>query len=781
MNKLTLGIIAGASSLSMQGAITPAIPQDPAVEQQIAQLLSKMSLEEKVGQMCELTLGTIKDNDRSDLTHTYLNQHSLDSIISNYKVGSFLNVADLAMTPEQWYGIVKTINDASIADMGIPTIYGLDMNHGASYALGATLMPQNINMGATFNRELAHRGGEITAYETRACNVPWTYNPTVDLARNPLWPRFWENYGEDAYLTSQLGTATVLGMQGNDPNHIDRFHIAANLKHFMGYGVPVSGKDRTHSSITEQEMREKHFAPYLAAARDGHLLSIMVNSTNNGGMPFHANARYLTKWMKEQIGWDGLIVTDWADIDNLYSREYIATDKKDAIRIAINAGIDMAMDPYSADFCRLLIELVNEGKVSMERIDDAVARVLRMKIRLGLLATPNTRWTDYPLFGSEEFANASRQAAEESIVLLKNEDGMLPIAHGTRILVTGPNANSMRCLNGGWTYTWQGHLTDELPVAKQFKTILQAVKDEFGADNVVYEPGVTYGVTDQWQPSWGVEHVGDFDAVAAAAAGVDVIVACIGETSYCETPGNIDDLRLSPNQTALVKRLYATGKPVVLVLNEGRPRLVADIEPEARAVIDVMLPSNYGGEALAKLLSGRANFSGRLPFTYPKHPAALTTYDYKKGEVSATMNGAYNYDARIDVQWPFGSGLSYTTFAYSNLRASATHFTADDVLTFTVDVTNTGKVAGKESVLLFASDLVASMSPDVRRLRQFEKIELKPGETRTVTLTIAASDLAFVNYDEQWTLEEGDFRIAVGTESLIITATATKVWDTPNK
>ena len=774
MKKLIFAAMAVALGL---GANAQAIPQDTKIEAEIQKRIAGMTLEEKAGQMCELTLGVIKDYQNSTFSDTKVNEAALRQLIEKYKIGSFLNTADVALTPEQWYNIVKPINDVSIEVMGIPDIYGLDMNHGASYTIGATLFPQNINMAATFNRDLAHRGGEITAYETRACNVPWTYNPTVDLARNPLWPRFWENYGEDAYLSAQMGLATVLGMQGNDPNHIDRYHIAANLKHFMGYGAPVSGKDRTHSSISEMEMREKHFQPYVVAARDGKVLSIMVNSTNNNGVPFHANAKYLTKWMKEELDWDGLIVTDWADINNLYTREFIAKDKKDAIRIAINAGIDMAMEPYAPDFCTLLCELVREGKVSQARVDDAVARVLRMKYRLGLFETPNTKWTDYPKFGGEEFAKASLQAAEESITLLKNEGSVLPLKKGTHILVTGPNANSMRCLNGGWTYTWQGHLTDSLEISKRYNTILKALQNKFGKENIIYEPGMSYGLTDQWTPSWGVEHVGDFGKVVAAAKDADVIVACIGETSYCETPGNIDDLNLSPNQIALVKELYTTGKPVVLILNEGRPRIISGLVDGAKGIVNLGLPSNYGGDALAELLSGDANFSGKLPFTYPKHTGALVAYDYKKGEVAATMAGAYNYEATVDVQWPFGSGISYTTYAYSNLKCDKPEFTADDTLTFRVDVTNTGAVKGKESVLLFSSDLVATVSPDVRRLRQFTKIELAPGETKTVTLTVPASDLAYVNPSEEWVLEEGDFRIAVGDQHVNIHATETKTLD----
>lgn len=774
-------LVAGLLCWLGMAAQSPAIPKDEAMEAEIARRVAAMSLDEKVGQMCQITLDVIKDRSKGRNNYTEIDDAKLANMIRDFKVGSFLNTLDFALEPRQWYPIVKKINDVSLAQMHIPVIYGLDMNHGASYALGATLFPQNINIGATFNRSLAKRGGEITAYETRACNVPWTFNPTVDLARNPLWPRFWENYGEDAFLSSQMAVATVSGMQGPDPNRIDRYHIAANLKHFMGYGVPVSGRDRTHSSISDADMREKHFAPYMAAATRAHLLSIMVNSANNNGIPFHANAKYLTRWMKQELNWDGMIVTDWADINNLYTRDYVAADKKDAIRIAINAGIDMAMEPYKTDFCTLLKELVNEGRVPMSRIDDAVSRILRMKMRLGLFKYPNTKFSDYPLFGSAEFAADARQAAEESMVLLKNDDNILPIKPGTKILVTGPTANSMRTLNGGWTYTWQGHATDTMAVSKRYNTILTALQNRFGKDNVTYEPGITFGTTDQWHGSWGTEHIGNLDRVTDAARHADVIVACIGETSYCETPGNIDDLNLSPRQTDLVKRLYCTGKPVVLVLNQGRPRLIGGIVPGAKAIVNAGLPSNYGGDALAALLSGDANFSGRLPFTYPRHHGALLTYDYKKGEKVETMNGMYNYDAKVDVEWLFGTGLSYTTFQYSNLRVDKNRFTASDTLTVSVDVKNTGKVAGKESVLLFSSDLVATTSPDVRRLRDFDKIFLNPGQSKTVTFKLPASELAFVGYNDRWVLEEGDFMLQCGNLNTTVTATSTNVWETPNR
>lgn len=770
---LIAGIFLAGTAAAQE--ISPIIPRDDAMEERIAALLKKMTLEEKIGQMTQLEVVTLGCDYTEKNPNLKLSPERLDDVIGSHKVGSILNVPKIALTASQWCEVVSQIQSYSMKTLGIPCIYGLDMNHGASYVLDATLFPQNINMGATFNRELVKRGGEITAYETRASDVPWTFNPTVDLSRDPRWPRVWENYGEDAYLNSELGTAAVLGLQGDDPNRIDRYHIAANLKHFMGYGAPVSGRDRTHSSIGEQEMREKHFAPYLAGIKNGHVLSIMVNSTTNNGVPFHANAKYLTTWLKEQLNWDGMIVTDWSDINNLYTREGVAANKKEAIKIAINAGIDMAMEPYKTDYCTLLKELVEEGEVAMSRIDDACARVLRMKMRLGLFETPDTYYKDYPLFASAEFAKASLEAATQSMVLLKNEDGMLPLKKGTRILLTGPNASSMRALNGGWTYTWQGHLTDRL--GEQYNTIYESLCNKFGAGNVIYEPGVTYAQDRDWQ----FDTIVGIDRAVAAAADVDVILACIGENSYCETPGNINDLTLSANQLKLVEALSATGKPVALILNEGRPRIINSIVDGAKAIVDIMLPSNYGGDALADLLAGDANFSGKLPFTYPKHSASLKTYDYKRGESAKTMEGAYNYDAVVDLQWLFGYGLSYTTFAYSNLRVDKPVFKSGDMLNFEVDVTNTGKVAGMESVLLFSSDVVATTSPDIRRLRQFDKISLNPGETRTVKLTVAADDLSYVGYDEKWILEKGDFIIQAGDQTITVTASETKKWDTPNR
>ncbi|WP_016777287.1 glycoside hydrolase family 3 N-terminal domain-containing protein [Anaerophaga thermohalophila] len=751
-----------------------AIPKDEEIEQKVEALLSRMTLEEKIGQMTQLTIDVLGEPGTIHRDDFQLSEARMDTVFGIYKVGSILNTpGTTAQTREKWHEIISKIQEKSMEEIGIPCIYGLDQIHGSTYILDGTMFPQPINMGAAFNRSLVRKGAEITAYETKAGSVPWTFTPTLDLGRDPRWPRMWENYGEDAFVNAEMGREAVLGFQGDDPNNIGKEQIAVCLKHYMGYGVPYSGKDRTPAIISEQQLREKHFAPFLEAIRTG-ALSVMVNSGSVNGMPVHASYELLTEWLKEDLNWDGVIVTDWADINNLYTREKIAENKKEAIKLAINAGIDLAMEPYNLDFCVLLKELVEEGEVKTSRINDAVRRVLRMKYRLGLFDTPVYEVGDFPLFGGEESGEVALRAAEESMILLKNNNDLLPLTDGTRILVTGPNANSMRTLNGGWSYTWQGRGADKF--AAEHNTILEAFNKKFGDNNVVYEPGVTYNNAGQY---WE-ENEPEIDKAVAAAEGVDVIFACIGENSYCETPGNLSDLTLSENQLNLVKELSKTGKPIVLVLNGGRPRVINEIEPMADAVVDIMLPGNYGGDALANLISGETNFSGKLPFSYPKAVNSLGSYDYKPSEQTGTMEGAYNYNAQMSFQWAFGYGLSYTDFEYGNFSVDKTSFTADDELTFTVDVTNTGDRAGKESVLLFSSDLVASLTPDVRRLRAFEKIELQPGETKTVTLKLKGSDLAFVGKDGKWILEEGDFRIQTGDQVLDIACTETKKWETPN-
>lgn len=771
-----LALIAVSCGKSGSGGAdsTPAIPVDSDLESRVKEIVSKMSVEDKIGQMCEVTTDLVV-RDTMVNGEVQLDEGKVDSIFNKYRVGSILNVPmGHAQTPETWYRIISGIQDASMKYIGIPDIYGVDQNHGTTYTLGGTLFPQEINMAASFNRELVREGAKITAYETRACDIPWVYNPVMDLGRNPVWPRIWESFGEDPYINGAMAVEMVKGYQGDDPNHIGPQGVAACLKHYMAYGVPTSGKDRTPASVNPIDLREKFFHPYKEAIRAG-ALSIMVNSAQVNGIPLHANYELLTVWLKEGLNWDGMIVTDWADIHNLWNRDKVAHDYKEAIMLAVNAGIDMSMTPYDVQFCTLLKELVDEGKVKMSRIDDAVSRIIRMKLRLGLFETPNTNPSDYPLFACEQYANASLEMAVQSEILLKNENNILPLQIGKRILVTGPNANSMRSLNGGWSYTWQG---TEAPVFhEQYNTIYEALANKFGADKVVLEEGMDY-VQDYGQ--YEAETNVRIEKAVAAARGVDVIVACIGENSYTETVGNTNDLHLSANQTNLVKELAKTGKPIILVLNEGRARIIREIEPLASAVIDVLLPANYGGDALALLMSGERNFSAKLPYTYPKWINAMTTYDHKPSEKTATMSGAYNYSSDVDVQWPFGYGMSYTTFEYSGIAIDKTEFTPEDMLTVSVNVKNTGSVEGMEAVIFYSSDLVASITPDSKRVRGFDKVNLKPGESTQVTFTIPASDLAFVGQDNKWRVEEGEFTFTLGSEKINAKCTRTKVWDSQN-
>ena len=822
---LTSFIVSCAVGAAMaQSSVTPAIPRDVKLEAKIEKTLKKMTLDEKIGQMLELNLDVmgkmtienakvdrekvrsvmqqygrpegeteamLKMSDQEiidklggfpvdiysgDTKRVWkLNETMLDTLISKWKVGSILNAPGTrAPSVDQWQEWIKLIQEKSMKYIGIPDIYGLDHNHGVTYTQGGTLFPQPINLGASFNTDLAFIGAEITAYESRAANCPWVYNPVVDLSRDPRWPRVYESFGEDAILNSKMVVAEIKGYQGDDPNHIDRFHVGTSTKHYFAYGAPWTGKDRTPAYLSPQMIREKYFEPFKAAALAG-TLTMMVNSASVNGVPVHASYEYLTKWLKEDLGWDGMLVTDWADINNLYTREKVAKDKKDAIRIAINAGIDMSMDPYSVEFCVLLKELVNEGKVSMSRIDDAVRRILRVKYRLNLFAEPNTGGKGFEKFGSDEFAAKALQAAEESIVLLKNEENILPLdIKKFKVLLTGPNANQMRCLHGGWSYTWQGSKAEDL--AEKYNTMYEALCNKYGKENIILEQGVTY----KEDGAYYDENEPQIEKAVAAAAKADVIIAAIGENSYTETPGNLSDLWLSENQRNLVKELAKTGKPIILVLNEGRPRLIADIEPLAKAVVNILIPGNYGGDALANLLAGDANFSAKMPYTYPREINSLNTYDYKVSEEVGTMAGAYNYDAKVSLQWPFGYGISYTTYEYSNLKVDKASFTADDILTVTVDVKNTGSRAGKEAVLLYSSDLVASVVPDNKRLRDFTKIALEPGEVKTVTFQLPAKNLAFVGADGKWTLEEGDFVLKVGNQTVPTACSQTKVWDEPN-
>ncbi len=759
------------AACSMQVA-PPAIPKDSQIEQQVNEVLSKMTLDEKIGQMTELAIDVLGDFENGEFK---LDDAKLNKAIAEFKVGSFLNApGPVAQSREKWQEIIGKIQAVSMKEIGIPCIYGLDQTHGTTYTLDGTLFPQNINIAASFNTELAYEAARVTAYETRAANCPWTYSPTVDMARDPRWSRVWENFGEDCLVNSIMGSSAVRGYQGDDPNRIPADRVATSVKHYMGYSMARTGKDRTPAYISISDLREKCFAPFKECVEAG-ALTIMVNSGSINGVPVHADYELLTKWLKEDLNWDGMLITDWADINNLYTREHIAADKKEAIQIAINAGIDMAMEPYDLSFCTLLKELVQENKVPMSRIDDAVRRILRLKFRLNLFDQPNTLSKDYPLFGSSEHAEIALHAAEESQILLKNKDNILPLAKGKKLLVTGPNANSMRCLNGGWSYSWQGHLTDKF--AGKYNTIYESLSNKFGTENVRLEQGVTY----KPEGSYTEENEPEIEKAVAAARNVDIIIACIGENSYCETPGNLSDLAISTNQSNLVKALAATGKPIILILNEGRPRIINDLEPLANGIVNILLPGNYGGDALANILAGDVNPSAKMPYTYPRNQAELTTYDYRVSEEMDKMEGAYDYDAVISVQWPFGYGLSYTTFEYSNFQTNTSSFTSEDELHFSIDVTNSGAHAGKEVVMLFSRDLVASLTPESRKLRAFKKLELQPGETKTVTMLIKGSDLAFVGADGKWILEQGDFRMQSGNQTLNITCNKTHKWDTPNK
>ncbi|MBQ8812607.1 MAG: glycoside hydrolase family 3 C-terminal domain-containing protein [Bacteroidales bacterium] len=768
LNRLIMlaAAVAALASCNSAQRVAPAIPQDKEIEAKVEKILKGMTLEEKVGQMTQLNATAVANG--IDITEFG------EKAIREYKIGSVLNTpGDIAQTREKYNQFIVELNRISMETMGIPCLYGLDHIHGVTYVAGGTLFPQEINIAASFNRQHAYNMGKVTAYESRAANVPWTFSPTMDLGRNPEWPRMWESFGEDTYVNAEMAVAEVKGMQGDDPNHVGMYNIAACAKHFMGYGVPVTGQDRTPSSIAASELREKHFEPFKEAMQAG-ALTIMVNSGSNNGIPFHCNTELLTKWVKEELNWDGMIVTDWADIVNLHTRERVASTMKEAVKLAINAGIDMSMVPYDCQFAIDLKELVEEGEVPMSRVDDAVRRILRLKFRLGLFDMPDTGLENYPEFGGEEHAKLSYDAAVESEVLLKN-NGILPLRKDVKILVTGPNANSMRTLNGGWSYTWQGHGASIPEFTERFNTIYEAISLKF--ENVTYVPGVEYDLTGT---NWKFDEATSIKEAVAAARRAEVIIACIGENTYCETPGNDVDLNLSKNQKDLVNALAATGRPIILILNEGRPRIINDIEPLASAVVDVLLPGNYGGDALAALLIGEENFSAKLPFTYPKYTNKFGVYDYKPAENQTTMAGSYNYNAVMDVQWPFGHGLSYTKFVYSNMTVSHSEFTADDVLKVTVDVTNSGNIAGKESVLLFSSDIYAGSTPDVRRLRAFDKIELAPGETKTVELELSAKDLAYVNYYGKWTIEAGDFALSIGDQNMMVKCTETIVWDEPN-
>jgi beta-glucosidase len=735
-----------AASLLLLNVISPAVqaqkkPVVSAIDKKVDALLAKMTLEEKVGQMTEVTSDVVST---PNMANHQLDADKLKEAIMKYHVGSILNVSGHAYDRAHWYDVISTIQKAADKDrLKIPVIYGIDAIHGVTYTVGSTLFPQEIAMAATFNRDLAHKAGEITAYETRASYIPWNYSPVLDLGRSALWPRIYETFGEDPYLVKTLGAAIIKGYQGN--NVSDKYHVAACMKHYLGYSFPLSGKDRTPSWIPDRYMRE-YFLPSFAEAVKAGAKTLMINSGEINGVPVHASKYLLTDVLRGELHFEGIAVTDWRDIQYLHERHHIAATQKDAVMIAVNAGVDMSMVPYDYTFYTYLIELVKEGKVPMSRINEAVHRILKVKYELGLFERPVGNPDDYPKFGSEEFRMASVQAANEAITLLKNNNHILPLKKGMKVLVTGPTANTMRSLDGGWSYTWQGDQSDQFAAGKN--TILEAIQQKIGKENVSYETGAAF------------DSLQNVDEAVKAAKKADAIVLCLGELSYTENVGNIEDLNLPPAQIQLAQALAKTGKPVILVLAEGRPRIVTDADGLSAATVMAYLPGNEGGDAIASVLFGDVNPSGKLPITYPRFPNALNNY-YRKNLENGNPDDKHGYNPLYE----FGTGLSYTTFSYNNLHISKPELKDNETLTISVDVKNTGQLEGKESVLLYISQLYASIAPDTKRMRGFDKISLKPGETQTVSFKITPKDLAFVNDISKTVTEAGEFKIQLGDQT----------------
>lgn len=734
-------------------------------ERRAAEMVSKMTLAEKIGQMSQITVDLVcKGQDTPPTSTLEIDADKVREAVVKYHVGSILNAPGTrARTPQWWTKAVEQIQEVATKEtrMKIPVIYGLDQIHGATYTAGSTMFPQEIGIAATWNPAHARKMGEITAYETRASNVPWNFSPVLDLGLDPRFPRQYEGFGEDPYIGSVFGYELVKGYEGDDNNIVNPTKVASCIKHFIGYSAPISGKDRTPAYIPENVLLEYH-VPAFKAAIDAGAHTIMINSGIINNVPVHASYELMTKLLRQDLGFQGMIVTDWEDINKLYNRDKMVPSIKEAIKAGINAGIDMSMIPYNyKEFCDLLTELVNEGQVPMSRIDDAATRVLTVKIKLGLFETPNTYAKDYPEFNSKAFQQASYNAAADGITLLKNNNNVLPLSKGAKILVTGPNAVSKRALNGGWTFSWQGEKIDEF--GDLYHNILDAVQQKFGNANVSYVPGVSYTK----ETKWDTEHKDCFDEAIAAAKNVDYIILCLGENSYCEKPGDLNDLYLNDLQTELAQEMLKIGKKVILVLSEGRPRLISKFSSKVDGIVQTYLPGIYGADALADILAGDVNPSGKLPYTYPAYPNSLVPYFHKYSDEQVNTDAAYNYEGDYNFEYPFGYGLSYTTFTYSNIKLDKSQLplNSNEEVTVSVDVKNTGSRDGKEVVQLYTSDLVASLVPDVKRLRRFEKVALKAGETKTVTFKLKLNDLSFINLENKRVVEPGDFEFQVGSSS----------------
>ena len=737
-------------------------------EKFVNDLISKMTLEEKVGQMTQINLTVIAKgpNRFSSSFPMEIDDSRANKALVDFKVGSVLNtINNTAQKPSVWFKNISKIQKIAMNKnrLGIPVIYGIDAIHGTTYTDGATMFPQQITTAASWNPENAYNMAQVCAYETRASSIPWNFSPVLDLGLDPRFPRQFETFGEDPLLVERFGVEMIKGYQGFDNNVSNKHKVAACMKHFVGYHATISGKDRTPAYIPDNVLSEYHIESFKKAIEAG-AKTVMINSGLINGIPVHADYNLLINILRNKLGFQGVILTDWEDIRKLHDRDKVAKTQKEAVKIAINAGIDMSMVPYEYEqFFNDLVELVEDGEVSMDRIDDAVKRILELKFELDLFQNPVTNYEDYQDFGSKKHHQLAYKAASESITLLKNNNNILPIKGKPRILVAGPNGNNMRTLNGAWSYSWQGELTDKF--AGDFNTIFEALANKYGKDNVKYVSGVSYKENGSYYDMFE----DDINKAVSEANKSDYIVLCLGENTYTEKPGDLNDLNLHKLQIKLAKKLAETGKPIILILNIGRPRLITDIEPFMSAIVNIYLPGNFGGDALSDVLSGKVNPSGKLPYTYPAYPNSLIPYYFKPSEVQNNSQGAYNYVGEVNNLYDFGFGLSYSEFTYSNLEINNEQFNLDDSIKISVNVKNSSKIDGSETVQLYSSDLYASLTPDVKRLRDFDKIELKAGEMKTITFELPVSELAFANSDNQFVVESGKFKLSIDNLSKEIT------------
>ncbi|MGC3959222.1 MAG: glycoside hydrolase family 3 N-terminal domain-containing protein [Verrucomicrobiota bacterium] len=734
-------LLTGALALCV---VTPSLAES---NPKVNKLLAKLSLDEKIGQMVQLDLMTVTVKGSSPIK---LDETKLREAVVNYGVGSFINNGlGRALSIEEWTYVNKTIQDLIRAETPnkIPLLYGIDSIHGATFVMDSTLFPQQIAMAATRNPVLMQRSAEISAAETRAAGLRWTFAPVLDVGRHPVWARFPETFGEDPYLATVFGVAAVRGFEGADLS--SPTSVAACLKHYIGYSFPLTGKDRSPALMSDSYLREYFLPPFRAAVKAG-ARTVMVNSGEVNGVPVHGSKYLLTDVLRGELGFTGVIVSDWEDVIRLHTWHKTADSPIEAVRQAVDAGLDMSMVPLDYTFFILLKQLVKEGKVSEKRINESVRRILQLKADVGLFKNPYIEPETVGQFGKPEYQSVALAAAEESITLLKNEQNILPLAKSTKLLVTGPAATSISALHGCWSYTWQG--ADENVYPKGALTVAAALEQKLGAANVTTHRGVDFDGQNV-----------DADTALAAATSAEVVILCLGEDAYAETPGDINDFNLPIGQQEFAKRLYATGKPVVIVLVEGRGRVMREIESGAKGIMLAYWPGAGGAQAIANILVGDTNPSGKLPFTYARHANNLLTYDRKYTSMVAEISAPG--DTKVNPakpQWEFGHGLSYTTFETKNLKLSSPQLKSGGVLTVTVEVTNTGQRTGKEVVELYTSDLYASLTPAGKRLRAFAKIELQPGETKPVQFELRAADLAFVNAAGKTVTEPGEFEVLVG-------------------